>query len=416
MKAKKYVTNILRNQKFEESEIEVTEYNNEEKYIINIHPEIEYQEWLGLGGALTNSTIVNMNKLSEVGKNSLLNNYFGELNYNFVRLPIGSTDFSTNSTTDYTEDFRENCDILKDIKQKRNVQIIATPWSPPAKYKTNNSLYGGNLKKECYSDYANYLTNCINDYEFAGIKINYISPQNEPFANQSWESCTYSIPEYKDFLYNFLIPKLKDTKVILWEHNKDNLYNIFNELYEQNSKIAGIGFHWYTGSYCKELELIHQKYPSILLFETEMCCGFSKYNPKKWIIDGELYLSEIISGINSGLNAFIDWNMLLDFYGGPNHKKNNCKSPIILTKKEDDFIKTPIFYYLKHIGIVNKGHVIATSCYERDCSLQVVAVKNEKIYITVVNKSDNNRIINIKLENSLIRDTINKHSVITYEI
>ena len=139
MKIKKYVTDILNRKYFEENDIETASYNNEENNIINVHPEIKYQKWHGLGGALTNATIYNLNKLDEVKQNELLRDYFKELNYNFLRLPIGSTDFSVKSVDDYKSDFKDNVKIIKSIKEIRDIQIISTPWSPPAKFKTNSS-------------------------------------------------------------------------------------------------------------------------------------------------------------------------------------------------------------------------------------------------------------------------------------
>ena len=416
MNIKKYVTDILSNKIFHEENIFFFKGIDIENSIINIHPEIEYQDWLGLGGALTNSTIYNLDKLDKNLQEEILYSYFKELNYSFLRLPIGSTDFSVNSNEDYSKDFEKNVQIIQKIKRICDIEIIATPWSPPARFKNNSSLYGGNLLKNFYNDYANYLIKFIDDYAFFNINIDYLCPQNEPFAKQLWESCTYNLDDLKDFIYINLIPKLKNTKVMLWEHNKDNLYNIISSLYEPNSKIKAVGFHWYTGAFFEELDLIRKQYSNLLLFETEMCCGYSKYNKRKWIIDSEYYLTEIIGGLHHSLNAFIDLNLLLDFKGGPNHKRNFCKSPIILNKKSKDIIKTPIFYYLKHLGIAGKAKRVATSNYSRDCTLQIVALKNEKLYITVLNRGNLKKDINIRIGTNVIKDKINKHSVITYEV
>ena len=174
-----------------------------------------------------------------------------------------------------------------------------------------------------------------------------------------------------------------------------------------------IAFH---PSLLEELDLIKQKFPELLLFETEMCCGYSKYNRKKWVTDAEYYLNEIIGGIKHNLNAFIDWNMLLDFKGGPNHKKNFCKSPIILDKKGKGFVKTPIYYYLKHIGLAGKAKNVATSNYVRDCNPQVIALKNDKLYITVLNKGNDKKKINVRVANTFFNDQIKRHSVVTYVV
>ena len=85
MIVKKYVTDIFNKKYYVEEQVKAEENLKEENNIINIHPEKTYQEWLGLGGALTNSTTYNLDKLSEEKKNALLKDYFKELNYNFIR-------------------------------------------------------------------------------------------------------------------------------------------------------------------------------------------------------------------------------------------------------------------------------------------------------------------------------------------
>ena len=41
------------------------------------------------------------------------------------------------------------------------VKIIASPWSPPAWMKTNNSLVGGRLLEAFYADYAEHLESFV---------------------------------------------------------------------------------------------------------------------------------------------------------------------------------------------------------------------------------------------------------------
>ena len=57
---------------------------------------------------------------------------------------------------------------------------------------------------------------------------------------------------------------------------------------------------------------------------------------------------------------------------------------------------------------------MATSKFARDCSIDAVALKNEKLYVVVQNKSKHSQKINIRIGNKLIKDRINGHSVISY--
>ena len=88
-------------------------------------------------------------------------------------------------------------------------------------------------------------------------------------------------------------------------------------------------------------------YPDKMLVSSEMCCGFSPYDEADWQKDAKLYLGELMTDINCGTTAWLDWNMLLDYHGGPSYCHNFVKSPVILNEAGDDFILTPIYDALK---------------------------------------------------------------------
>src|SRR5438094_5426897 len=63
-----------------------------------------------------------------------------------------------------------------------HLQIIASPWSPPAWMKTNSSLIGGRLIDDprIYRSYALYLLKFVQAYRANGVTVNAITVQNEP--------------------------------------------------------------------------------------------------------------------------------------------------------------------------------------------------------------------------------------------
>jgi glucuronoarabinoxylan endo-1,4-beta-xylanase len=76
-----------------------------------------------------------------------------------------------------------------------NVSVIATPWTPPAAWKSNDSVdNGGTLNTANYADYANYLESFVTYMASASPAVNLygISMQNEPDANVTYESCTWT--------------------------------------------------------------------------------------------------------------------------------------------------------------------------------------------------------------------------------
>ena len=424
---KKYITNINKNIYLKEENIKMKPISNNINNIIKIDNK-KITKFLGFGSSITESSAYNYQKLSEENKKIFINDYFSinGLNYNLGRISIGSNDFSLSSYS-YSKkrdlsDFNINRDkeyiipMLNDILKEKNISLIASPWSAPRMYKRLPILkWGIKLSKKYYEKYSDYLIKFLDEYKKNNINIDYLTMQNEPLARQPWESCVFNLNEQKDFIYNHLLPKLKNTKLLLWDHNKDNLFNIFNNLYEDNNKIAGVGFHYYTGHCFDEIKSIHNKYSKLLLINTEMCTGYSKYNEKEWINAGEYYLEDIIGDLNNGVNAYLDWNILLDEDGGPGHYKNPVKSASI--RKNNSYIKSPIYYYLYHIShfLGKNNYVIHSESFIE--KLKVLSLKSDnRILIIIMNKYNSNYNFNIIFNNKQIVDNIDAHSVSTYVI
>ena len=93
----------------------------------------------------------------------------------------------------------------------RGAIVIASPWSPPASMKTNNSLIGGSLKTDSYEEYALYLNDFANYMDSNGASLYAIGIQNEPDIEVTYESCDWTANQIKDFMKDFghLITKTK---------------------------------------------------------------------------------------------------------------------------------------------------------------------------------------------------------------
>ena len=425
---KKYTTDINNNIILKEENISYEKRIKKQKNIIEINDKEIVSHFLGFGSAITESSAFNYQKLNDKNKERFINDYYSSrgLNYSFGRISIGSNDFSLSSyqysykkdLSDFSieRDRQYIIPMLNDILNKKKISLIASPWSPPRMYKRLPILrWGIKLSKKYFDNYSKYLTIFLKEYKKNDINIDYITMQNEPIARQRWESCVYNINEQKEFIYQYLLPKLNDTKVLLWDHNKDNLFNIVNNLYKENDKIAGVGFHYYTGNCFNEIKKIHEKYPNLLLINTEMCAGFSKYNENNWIKDAEYYLKDIIGDINNGVNAYLDWNILLDEKGGPSHSKNYVKSACI--RINNDYIKSPIYYYLYHIShFLGKSNLVLHNKVFID-KIKVLSLKcDNRLTILIMNSSDSCYDYSIKYNDTIINDGIKAHTVLTYTL
>ena len=367
---------------------------------IIIRKDIKLGTWEGLGGAITEATAYNFSKLNSKRQQELIDTLFGKngLDYRWCRLSIGSNDFclkpyqytKKSSLRDFSIDHDRQyiLPMLKMALKKQDLQIIASPWSPPAFLKTTHmKRFGGHLKPWRYHTYTRYVCKWLDAYREEGVEIRYLTPQNEPHAIQKWESCIYSYRAQRRLAYKYLAPALKDTntQILLWDHNKKHLADVADQLLaEQNPKIAGLCYHWYDGTHPDQMWQVHQKYPDIKLISSEMCVGFSPYDPKDWATAANPYYYELMSDINSGTSAFLDWNILLDWQGGPSYCKNYVKSPVILDENGDNFILTPIYDALKKFAKLYPAGSQIVRCDYDSKDVAAVARQTKSGYEAVV--------------------------------
>ena len=103
---------------------------------------------------------------------------------------------------------------------------------------------------------------------------------------------------------------------------------------------------------------------------------------------------------------------------GPNHKNNFCNSPIMINKKKSDYIKNLTFYYIGHFSKYIKPGAkrIAFSKYTDNIELTAFKNTDNSIAIVLLNRNNFNIEYNICLNNIVIHDNLDSHTIITYLI
>ena len=372
------------------------------------------QTILGFGGAFTEASASIYDKLSKEKKKEIIQSYFSEKGnaYTMGRSHINSCDFSLGNyahceTPNDKElnDFSISRDkkmlipFIKDAlhESKLPIHIMASPWSPPPWMKTNNQMnHGGKLKKEYRETWANYYCKYIHHYEKEGIPIWGISVQNEPEAVQVWDSCIYSGAEERDFIKDFLGPALEknnllNKKLIIWDHNRDIMVKRARDVLSDPDAakyVWGTGFHWYNGDHFEEVQKVHDEFPDKELIFTEGC---QEEGPHigSWAL-GERYATSIINDLNRWTVAWIDWNLILDENGGPNHVGNLCSAPIIVDRDSQNILYQSSYYYLGHFSrFIKRGDKIIESENNTGKLLALSAINYKgKVTTTIMNKEN----------------------------
>lgn len=431
-----YVTDYANKEYFKDTVFDLDEnIQPEDRVLIKVFPKEIKQVLVGFGGAFTEAAASVYQNASEEVKQQIVKMYFDKeegLGYQLGRMAINSSDFALSN---YTY-FKKNAQDLRKFSIKREVKctipfvkdamvyakdlkMAVAPWSPPRHMKTNDNMNnGGKLLKAYYPFYAEYICRYLTDMRRKGVKIEYLSIQNEPEANQTWDSCLWTPEEAIQFV-KILEPKLRrkflKTKIILLDHNRDLLEKWATAIAadEAASKIIwGLGIHWYVSEDFDALRRAKEIAPNLNILFTEGCV---EGGPKPGAIDtGERYARNIIGDLNNGCVGYIDWNLLLDINGGPNHKENYCDAPMLLDG--ENLIVNSSYYYIGHFAKFLKAGSKVVHHELSDNRLQVLSAlsrKKERV-VVICNPTDENipyRVEGVKEE---IAGIIKAHTIQTW--
>jgi glucosylceramidase len=418
----------------------------ETQICVFVDPTKTFQTFLGIGGALTDASAETFAKLPKEKQQEILQAYYDPqkgIGYTLGRTNIHSCDFSSDSYTyvadgdkdlktfSVSHDEKFRIPFIKQVIAAAGgkLTLFASPWSPPAWMKDNNDmLHGGKLKPEFYQSWANYYTKFIKAYEKEGIPIWGITVQNEPMATQTWESCVYTAEEERDFLKNYLGPTMQkeglgDKKIIIWDHNKDLIYQRASTVLDdpEAAKYAwGVGYHWYEDwsggdQVFDNVKRVQESYPGKNLLFTEGCNGpfnMQQINDWKW---GERYGRTMINDFNNGTVGWTDWNVLLDETGGPNHVQNFCFAPIHANTKTGQLYYMNAYYYIGHFSrFIHPGAKRIISSPSRS-PLLTTAFENPdgSVAVVVMNQSNQKITYNLWIGGKAAAVTTLPHSIQT---
>ena len=412
---------------------------------IFVDPDFKYQKLIGIGGAITDASAETLYKMPKAKQKEILEAYYGKngLGYTLVRTNMNSCDFSSESYT-YVKDgdtSLKSFSVAHDEKYKipmikeaqkligKDFTFYFSPWSPPAWMKSNqNMLKGGRLEEKYYQTWANYYVKFIQEYQKRGINVWGLTIQNEPMAVQTWESCIYTAEEEGNFLKNNLGPTLwkngfKDKKVIIWDHNRDLIYQRATTTLQdpETAKYAqGIGYHWYE-TWNNKTQLFdnlgetQRAFPNMFLAFTEGCKEEFKMDGIYDVSLGELYGRNMLNDFNKGTALWTDWNVLLDETGGPNHVGNFCFAPIIADTKTGEVHYTYEYYYIGHVSKYIKPGAQRVGNSSNRAALISTAFMNEngELVTVIMNESDKDTDAYLWIEGEAAKLSVPAHSIQT---
>ncbi|WP_240479652.1 glycoside hydrolase family 30 protein [Paenibacillus wynnii] len=404
---------------------------------LTVTPDHTYQEILGIGTSMEETTVHNLSKMSPSVRTSILNQMTGigdqGIGFNLFRLTLGTSDFTAQPFYTYDDiadgetDFElKQFSIQKDIElsivetvrqlvaSAPDLLVFASPWSPPAWMKTNGSLLRGQLKegKEYTEALATYYRMAIQAYLEQGIPIYAMTLQNEPLLETDYPSC-YMSPERQKELALALKREFTehglDTEIWIFDHNFSNVRAyvtpILNDI-DGFAAVDGIALHDYEG----EPELmseIHAAYPDKPIYLTERSV---------WGTEGAHRIAQYFRNYASSYNA---WVTMLDSRIGT-HQWLGTPGPTMFIQdatEADRYWLTPEYYLLgQFTRFVRRGAVRIESTYGSTDTVTNVVFRNPDggVIAVVINQTESEQVFRVLCEGNQFTAVLPAKMVGTY--
>ena len=375
----------------------------------------QFQAIEGFGGAFTEAAATTWQRLSLVQQEAFLRDCFCPAHghgYTLCRVHMNSCDFSLGHyahaetpgdvALQHFSIERDRQALLPMIRAAqrvagRPIKLLVSPWSPPAWMKSNGRMNdGGQLRPEYRGSWARCFVRFIQAYAEAGVPVWGVSVQNEPEARQRWDSCLYSAAAERDFVRDFLGPALAaaglaEVRIVVWDHNRDVMVERASVIYadaEAAKYVWGTGFHWYGEDHFEHVQLVHDAWPDKHLLFTEGCQEGGPHTGS-WAL-GERYALSIINDLNRWTVGWIDWNLLLDEKGGPNHVGNFCSAPVLADVANNALMHQSSFYYLGHFARFVQPGARRVLCAATLQALECTAFRNPdgSLAVVAMNRSE----------------------------
>jgi O-Glycosyl hydrolase len=313
---------------------------------IDVDSSQSYQTIDGFGFTLTGGSATLINQMNADDKAKLLTELFSNntnaIGISCLRISIGASDldpvvFSYDDMPGGLTDIDlanfnlapAQVDLLPILKLilhiNPSIKIIATPWSAPPWMKDNTSSKGGSLLTPYYDVYARYFVKYIQQMAAEGVRIDAITPQNEPLNPNNNPSMVMTADQEANFIKNNLGPAFVaagiTTKIIAYDHNCDHPDYPLTVLNDPAAKqfIYGSAFHLYAGD-ISALTIVHNAYPDKEVYFTE------QYTSATGSFDGDLkwHIKNVIIGsMRNWSRVALEWNLANDPTYGP-HTTGGC--------------------------------------------------------------------------------------------
>lgn len=344
---------------------------------LRVEPSIRHQRIEGFGASFTDTAAwLIETQLDAQRRDALLRDLLDArhgIGISFVRHPMGATDIVTGGLYSY-HDLPEGADdpdlehfsiehdrpyLLPVLRRARainpHLQVLATPWSPPAWMREGRSMLGGSggaLRPDAYAAYAAYFVRFVQAFEREGIAVHAVTVQNESmYAPKRYPGMIMTAREQAEFVGHHLGPAFDrhgiQAKILVLDDNWVHWEQARAILDDPRARpyVAGVAFHRYAGQPEAQSQLL-AAHPDKDVYFTE---GSTDVN----ISFGYIVHTVIVGALRHGAKSVVLWNIAADQHNGPYLQPGGCVicRPLVnIDTRTGEWQFNPDYHALGHVS------------------------------------------------------------------
>ena len=425
-----------------------------------------YQEVLGMGTSVDESTIYNLMKMDKENRTAFIKRLLDPVNgmgMTLMRVTVATADFTaqdfytyydgTGTELDGKPDWenktgkgfsiqkdidlgiidviKEMQSIAKELGVEDNLKFFASSWTPPGWMKAETSasksyannellLKGGSLKDEHINDVAKYMVRFVEEYQKEGIPIYAMTMQNEPLLEINYPSCAMTGKQEakmakaikEELKASTVLNDLeKDVKIWAFDHNFNGADNFMKDFFKEAGddwNIDGIAFHPYGGS-ASTMGAFYEKYKDKLTM-----------NLTERSVWGTSGANDIIDWLRNGSESYNSWVTMLDSKIQTHHWTGTPDPTLFVqdANNPNNYWATPEVYIMSQFSkYITPGMVRIDTNNGSSSTVTNVAFKDPKtgkIVMVVTNRSGKDQKFKVAMNGTQFNAVLPAGNVATY--
>jgi glucosylceramidase len=258
---------------------------------------------------------------------------------------------------------------------KSDIRFWASPWTPPTWMKTGTFIASGGNGKKTSSNFdsgdmktddatltafAQYLVKWVQAFQDQGIKIEIVSPQNEPNYAENYPSCHWDTSTFVTFVGKYFGPAITSANLNIKVmdgtlSNPSGDADIGQKVLQDSTAkgyIGAIGVQWGMAA-ASQISTLKNLAGGISIWLSEHQCGGtigSTAPAPNDLAYGQASWGYIRDAIKNGLTAYNAWNMVLDKGGLGIDDGRKWPQNALLVADSGQITQTPAYYVFRHVS------------------------------------------------------------------